>query len=91
MVLVFEDMHWADDGLLDFLDALLDWSAEHPIFVCCFARSEIAERHPGWPGVAANATALALAPLEGERDRRAARRHGRRAARHASGPDRRAL
>ena len=67
VVLVFEDMHWADDGLLDFLERLLDWSAEHPIFVCCFARPEIAERRPGWPGAVANATGLALAPLDAER------------------------
>ena len=50
VVLVFEDMHWADDGLLDFLEQLLDWSAEHPIFVCCFARPELAERRAGLAG-----------------------------------------
>ena len=63
VVLVFEDMHWADEGLLDFVEQLLDWSAEHPIFVCCFARPELSERRAGWPAGVANATALALEPL----------------------------
>ncbi len=64
VVLMFEDVHWADEGLLDFLEYLLDWSAEHPIFVCCFARPELSERRGGWPAGVANATALALAPLD---------------------------
>ena len=63
VVLLFEDMHWADEGLLDFLEQLLDWSGEHPIFVCCFARPELSERRPGWPTGVANATAVALEPL----------------------------
>ena len=63
VVLLFEDMHWADEGLLDFLEQLLDWSGEHPIFVCCFARPELSERRPGWPTGVANATALTLEPL----------------------------
>ena len=49
VVLLFEDMHWADEGLLDFLEQLLDWSGEHPIFVCCFARPELSERRPAGP------------------------------------------
>ena len=63
VVLLFEDMQWADEGLLDFLAQLLEWSAEHPIFILGFARPELAERRPGWPTDAAGATALTLAPL----------------------------
>ena len=33
LVLVFEDLHWADDGLLDFVDHLVDWSSGVPILV----------------------------------------------------------
>ena len=38
LVLVFEDLHWADDGLLDFVDHLVDWAGGVPILVVCTAR-----------------------------------------------------
>ena len=56
LVLVFEDLHWADDGLLDFVDHLVDWAAEVPILVVGTARPELLERRPGWGGGKANAT-----------------------------------
>ena len=63
VVLVFEDMQWADSGLLDFLEYLLDWSRNHPIFVLSLARPELADRHPNW-GVGKRAvTSLYLEPL----------------------------
>ena len=40
-MLVFEDLQWADGGLLDFIDYLLDWSRAYPIFVLALARPEI--------------------------------------------------
>ena len=63
VVLLFEDMQWADDGLLDFIEQLLEWSADRPIFVIAFARSELAERRPGWPVEVRGATTVRLAPL----------------------------
>ncbi len=63
VVLLFEDMQWADDGLLDFIEQLLEWSADRPIFVIAFARSELAERRPGWPAEVRGATTIRLAPL----------------------------
>jgi class 3 adenylate cyclase/tetratricopeptide (TPR) repeat protein len=63
VVLVFEDMHWADAGLLDFVEQLLYWSADRPIFVCAFARPELAERRADWPAGVPGATSLALEPL----------------------------
>ncbi|MGN6867977.1 MAG: ATP-binding protein [Solirubrobacteraceae bacterium] len=66
VVMAFEDMHWADDGLLDFVEHLLDWSAQHPIFILILARPELAERRPGWPGGHRGAAAGYLDPL-GER------------------------
>ena len=63
VVMLFEDVQWAEDGLLDFIEQLLDWSAERPIFVVAFARPELAERRPGWPGVS-GATSIALEPLD---------------------------
>ena len=64
VVLVFEDMQWADDGLLDFVEQLLDWSAAYPIFVCVLSRPELLERRAGWPSGLPCATAVALEPLD---------------------------
>ena len=50
LVLVFDDVQWADDGLLDFIDHLVDWSTGVPILVVCTARPELLERRPGWGG-----------------------------------------
>src|SRR5205823_8877004 len=47
LVLVFEDLHWADDGLLDFVDQLVEWARSAPILVLCTARPELLERRPG--------------------------------------------
>ena len=45
-ILVFEDMQWADSGLLDFLEYLLEWSRAHPLFVLVLARPELADKRP---------------------------------------------
>jgi class 3 adenylate cyclase/tetratricopeptide (TPR) repeat protein len=63
LVLVFEDLHWADDGLLDFVDHLVDWAANVPILVVSTARPELLERRPNWGGGKLNATTLSLSPL----------------------------
>jgi class 3 adenylate cyclase/tetratricopeptide (TPR) repeat protein len=63
VVLVFEDMQWADAGLLDFLDYLLDWSRNHPIFVVTLARPELADKHPTWAAGKRAVTSLYLEPL----------------------------
>ena len=63
VVLVFEDMQWADPGLLDFIEQLLDWSAGHRIFVLSFARSELTERRPDWVAGRRNVTPLYLDAL----------------------------
>jgi predicted ATPase/class 3 adenylate cyclase len=62
-VLVFEDLHWADDGLLDFLDHLIDWTHDVPLLVLCTARPELLVRRPGWGGGKANAATISLVPL----------------------------
>ena len=63
LVLVFEDLHWADDGLLDFLDHLVDWAASVPILVVATARPELLTRRPDWGGGKTNATTISLSPL----------------------------
>jgi class 3 adenylate cyclase/tetratricopeptide (TPR) repeat protein len=66
LVLVFEDLHWADESLLDFVDELVDWVTDVPLLVVATARPELLERRPGWAGGKLNATTLALAPLTDE-------------------------
>jgi predicted ATPase len=46
VILVFEDLQWADTGLLDFIDYLIEWSADFPIFILALARPELAELRP---------------------------------------------
>jgi predicted ATPase/class 3 adenylate cyclase len=62
-VAVFEDIQWADDGLLDFVDELADWAAGVPLLLVCTARPELLSRRPSWGGGKLNATTVALSPL----------------------------
>jgi class 3 adenylate cyclase/tetratricopeptide (TPR) repeat protein len=48
VLMVFEDLHWADDGLLDFIDELVERTTNHPILVVCLTRPELLERRPTW-------------------------------------------
>ena len=66
VVLVFEDLHWADSSLLDFVDYLLEWSRGHPIFVLALSRPELAERRPTWGAGRRNFSSLYLEPLTAE-------------------------
>ena len=63
LVLVFEDLHWADDNLLDFVEHLVDWAGHVPMLVICNTRPELFERRPGWAAATRNAIRLSLAPL----------------------------
>jgi class 3 adenylate cyclase/tetratricopeptide (TPR) repeat protein len=66
LILVFEDLHWADDALLDFVDHLVGWASGVPIFVVGTARPELLERRSGWGGGKPNAVTLSLSPLSDE-------------------------
>ncbi len=63
LVLVFEDLHWADDALLDFVDHLVEWARGVPLLVLATARPELLERRSGWGGGKPNATTISLPPL----------------------------
>ena len=65
-VLVFEDLHWADTGTLDFIEHLLEWSRGLPIMVVTLARPELFDSRPDWGAGRRNLTALALEPLSDE-------------------------
>jgi predicted ATPase/class 3 adenylate cyclase len=62
-VLAFEDMQWADESLLDFVEYLLEWSRNHPLYVITLARPELLERRPTWGAGHRNFTSLYLEPL----------------------------
>ena len=63
VVVVFEDLHWADKAMLEFIDHLVEWSSRVPLFVVCTARPELYENHPTWGQGKRSATTLTLAPL----------------------------
>jgi class 3 adenylate cyclase/tetratricopeptide (TPR) repeat protein len=63
LVLVLEDLHFADDGVLDFVDHLVEWATGVPILVVCTTRPELLARRPGWAGGKSNATTISLSPL----------------------------
>jgi class 3 adenylate cyclase/tetratricopeptide (TPR) repeat protein len=63
VVLAFDDLHLADPGLLDFVEQLLEWSPDRPIFVLALARPEFLEIRGDWGRSRRNTTSIALQPL----------------------------
>ena len=63
VVLVFEDLQWADESLLDFVEYLLEWSRNQPIFVVTLARPELADRRATWGAGQRAFTSIYLEPL----------------------------
>ena len=64
VVMVFEDLQWADDALLDFIDHLVTMSRDHPLFVVTLARPELIERRSDWGAGKRRFTSLVLEPLD---------------------------
>ena len=62
LVLIWEDIHWADEGMLDLIEHLLEW-VRAPVLQICLARDELLQRRPGWGGARRDATTLFLDPL----------------------------
>jgi class 3 adenylate cyclase/tetratricopeptide (TPR) repeat protein len=65
-ILLFEDLQWADSGLLDFIEHLLEWSKNVPLIVVTLARPELFERRADWGANTRNLSRLALEPLHDE-------------------------
>lgn len=63
VALVFEELQWADDGLLDFIETLLEWSRMRPIYVLTLARPELLERRPSWGAGQRSFTSIHVEPL----------------------------
>jgi class 3 adenylate cyclase/tetratricopeptide (TPR) repeat protein len=62
-VLAFEDMQWADESLLDFVEYLLDWSRDFPLYVITLSRPELLDKRASWGAGQRNFTSLFLEPL----------------------------
>src|SRR5205814_1454644 len=63
VVMLFEDLQWADAGLLDFIESVLEWSRTLPILIVTLARPELAEKRPDWGSTQRSFTSLRLEPL----------------------------
>ncbi len=62
-VLIFEDLQWADAGLIDFIESILEWSKGCSILIATLARPELMDRRPSWGAGLRNFTSLHLEPL----------------------------
>ena len=65
-VLVFEDLHWADEALLSFLQHVAGWAQGVPLLILCTTRPELFEQHSTFGAEAQNAQRINLAPLTDE-------------------------
>jgi class 3 adenylate cyclase/tetratricopeptide (TPR) repeat protein len=63
LVLAFEDIHWAEDALLDLIEHLAEWVRDAPLLILGLARAELLDVRPGWGGGRLRATAIELEPL----------------------------
>jgi len=66
LVLVFEDIHWAEEPLLELIEHLATWVREAPLLLLCLARPELLDLRPGWGGGRVRATAIELEALQRE-------------------------
>jgi predicted ATPase/DNA-binding SARP family transcriptional activator len=63
LVVVLDDLHWAEPTFLDLVEHVADLSRDAPIVLLCMARGELLEERPGWSGGKLNATSILLEPL----------------------------
>jgi class 3 adenylate cyclase/tetratricopeptide (TPR) repeat protein len=63
LIMVFEDIHWAEEPLLELIDHLAQWVRERALLLLCLARPELLDVRPGWGGGRVRSTAIELEPL----------------------------
>ena len=63
LIVVIDDLQWAEPTMLDLIDHVTDWSREAPILLIAVARPELLEARPHWSGGKLNATTILLEPL----------------------------
>ena len=66
LVIALEDLHWADDGLLDFLGDLVERAGEVPLLLISTARPELLDRRPAWAGGIRNGITVSLGSLSND-------------------------
>ena len=66
LVLVFEDIHWAEEPLLELIEHLTDWVREGPLMILCLARPELLDVRSNWGGGRVRSTSIELEPLAPE-------------------------
>ena len=64
LVLVFEDLHWSSDSLLDLVEHIVQPHGDLPLLMMVLTRPELLERRPGWGGGRRNHLSIALEPLD---------------------------
>ena len=63
LVVVFDDIHWAEPALLELIEHLVDWTRDAPLLLLCVARPELLELRQDWAGGKLNASTILLEPL----------------------------
>jgi class 3 adenylate cyclase/tetratricopeptide (TPR) repeat protein len=63
MILVFEDIHWAEEPLLELIEHMTAWVRDGSLMVVCLARPELLDIRSDWGGGRVRATAIELEPL----------------------------
>jgi tetratricopeptide (TPR) repeat protein len=66
VILVWEDLHWSEETLLDLIDDVVTWLTDVPVLILCVARSELLEARRGWGGGKPSALTLELGPMSHE-------------------------
>ena len=67
VVLLLDDLHWADDGSLDLIEHLALACHDLPLVIGCFARPALFERRAGWGEILAHSSRIELHPLADDR------------------------
>jgi len=70
LVVVFEDVHWAEPTFLDLVEHVAEWSREAPILLVCTARPELLDERPGWAGDKPSTKTIPLEPLDEQESER---------------------
>ena len=66
LVLVFEDIHWSEEPLLELVEHLAEYVRDAPLFILCLARPELLEVRPSWGGGRLRSAAIELEPLDAD-------------------------
>jgi class 3 adenylate cyclase/tetratricopeptide (TPR) repeat protein len=66
VVVVFDDIHWAEPTMLDLIEHVADWTRDAAVLLVCLARPELLDIRSGWGGGKMNATSILLEPLPGD-------------------------